>query len=214
MISPICELNAGKENNPDPKRFSDSFLKFSKQDIEKGHPVGILHFSLVAQAFACGQVSILISLRLTCSTVFGGAHLSDVLHFYDLLFTKYHPQRIVLYCGENDLWSGKKVDQVMNDFSTLWSKINYDLPASSLIYLSCKPSPKRISKWNTYLSLNLRIKNLALRDKRLTFVDISPTLLRPDYSFYPGLWKNDDLHLNQAGYDRWTSWIRPTLGLK
>jgi len=145
---------------------------------------------------------------------FGGAHLSDVLHYYDRLITKYRPQRIVLYCGENDLWSGKSVGRVMKDFHTLWAKINIDLPTTTLVYLSCKPSPKRISKWNTYQSLNLLIKNLAQRDSKLTFVDISPTLLRPNLSFYPGLWKNDDLHLNQAGYDRWTAWIRPTLGLK
>ena len=215
LISPIYELNAGKENNPDPKRFSDSFLKFSKQDIEKGPSSGNL-------TLFTGSSSIRMWTSLDSdfpeinllNRGFGGAHLSDLLHYYDRLFTKYHPQRIVLYCGENDLRSGKSVGQVMKDFHALWAKIKMDLPATTLFYLSCKPSPKRISKWNTYLSLNLRIKNLALRDKRLTFVDISPTLLRPDCSFYPGFWKEDNLHLNQAGYDRWTSWIRPTLGLK
>ena len=89
LISPIYELNAGKENNPDPKRFSDSFLKFSKQDIEKGHPVGILHFSLVAQAFACGQVSILISLRLICSTVVLVVPIYPMFCIFMTVFSQY-----------------------------------------------------------------------------------------------------------------------------
>ena len=201
--------------DPDPERFSDDFNKFARNEQSTKIQTGKITLFTGSSSIRMWE-----SLESDFSEInlinrgFGGAHLSDVLHFYDRLFTKYRPQRIVLYCGENDLWSGKSVGRVMKDFHALWAKINIDLPATTLVYLSCKPSPKRISKWNTYQSLNLLIKNLAQRDNKLTFVDISPTLLRPNLSFYPGLWKNDDLHLNQAGYDRWTAWIRPTLGLK
>ena len=84
--------------------------------------------------------------------------------------------------------------------------------SGELLSKNCQCNSKRADPY-TFSTKNL-IKNLAQRDNKFTFVDISPTLLRPDLSFYPGLWKNDDLHLNQAGYDRWTAWIRPTLGLK
>ena len=201
--------------DPDPERFSDDFKKFARNEQSTKIQTGKITLFTGSSSIRMWE-----SLESDFSEInlinrgFGGAHLSDVLHYYDRLFTKYRPKRIVLYCGENDLWSGKSVGRVMKDFHALWAKINIDLPATTLVYLSCKPSPKRISKWNTYQSLNLLIKNLAQRDNKLTFVDISPTLLRPNLSFYPGLWKNDDLHLNQAGYDRWTAWIRPTLGLK
>ena len=201
--------------DPDPERFSDDFKKFARNEQSTKIQTGKITLFTGSSSIRMWE-----SLESDFSEInlinrgFGGAHLSDVLHYYDRLFTKYRPKRIVLYCGENDLWSGKSVGRVMKDFHALWAKINIDFPATTLVYLSCKPSPKRISKWNTYQSLNLLIKNLAQRDNKLTFVDISPTLLRPNLSFYPGLWKNDDLHLNQAGYDRWTAWIRPTLGLK
>jgi lysophospholipase L1-like esterase len=142
---------------------------------------------------------------------FGGAHISDVLYFYDELFIRYKPTRVVFYCGENDLWSGKPVSQVMKDFLALWAKIEKDLPECSLLYLSCKPSPKRISKWNTYQALNLRIKNFCLRKGRLTYVDLSPTLLKPNFTFNPKQWDPDQLHVNQTGYQRWTTWLRPML---
>ena len=201
--------------DPNPERFSDDFNKFARN--EQSTKIQTEKITLFTGS---SSIRMWESLESDFSEInlinrgFGGAHLSDVLHYYDRLFTKYRPQKIVLYCGENDLWSGKSVGRVMKDFHALWAKINMDLPTTTLVYLSCKPSPKRISKWNTYQSLNLLIKNLAQRDNKLTFVDISPTLLRPNLSFYPGLWKNDDLHLNQAGYDRWTAWIRPTLGLE
>ena len=201
--------------DPNPERFSEDFKKFARN--EQSTKIQTEKITLFTGS---SSIRMWESLESDFSEInlinrgFGGAHLSDVLHYYDRLFTKYRPQKIVLYCGENDLWSGKSVGRVMKDFHALWAKINMDLPTTTLVYLSCKPSPKRISKWNTYQSLNLLIKNLAQRDNKLTFVDISPTLLRPNLSFYPGLWKNDDLHLNQTGYDRWTAWIRPTLGLK
>ena len=201
--------------DPNPERFSDDFNKFARN--EQSTKIQTEKITLFTGS---SSIRMWESLESDFSEInlinrgFGGAHLSDVLHYYDRLFTKYRPQKIVLYCGENDLWSGKSVGRVMKDFHALWAKINMDLPTTTLVYLSCKPSPKRITKWNTYQSLNLLIKNLAQRDSKLTFVDISPTLLRPNLSFYPGLWKNDDLHLNQAGYDRWTAWIRPTLGLE
>ena len=201
--------------DPDPERFSEDFKKFARN--EQSTKIQTEKITLFTGS---SSIRMWESLESDFSEInlinrgFGGAHLSDVLHYYDRLFTKYRPQKIVLYCGENDLWSGKSVGRVMKDFHALWAKINMDLPTTTLVYLSCKPSPKRISKWNTYQSLNLLIKNLAQRDNKLTFVDISPTLLRPDLSFYSGLWKNDNLHLNQAGYDRWTAWIRPTLGLE
>ena len=99
------------------------------------------------------------------------------------------------------------------DFSALWLKIKEDLPKSELVYLSCKPSPKRISKWNWYQSLNLKIKELSHSEERLHFVDISKTLLKSDMTFHKGLWKPDNLHLNAAGYTKWSRVVHPWLNL-
>ena len=198
--------------NPNPKRFAQSFKKFSI--LDKNSSLQREELFLFTGSSSIRMWESLASDFPDSNIInrgFGGAHISDLLYFYDQLFTIYLPSRILMYCGENDLWSGKNVNQVKKDFDLLWSKIKKDLPRTSLVYLSCKPSPKRITKWNTYQSLNLRIKNLAQRDNRLIYVDISPTLLRPNLKFYPGLWKDDDLHLNQAGYDRWVAWIRPIL---
>ena len=205
----LFQLAYSEVNNPDPKRFLDSFENFTNLDKQ----AGLIKEELT---FFTGSSSIRMWESLDddfpeinlINRGFGGAHLSDVIFFYERLFPTYKPERIVLYCGENDLWSGKSVNQVFADFKTLWGKIKTDLPATKLFYLSCKPSPKRISKWNTYQSFNLRIKNLSLRDLNLIYIDISPTLLKPDMTFHPGLWKKDNLHLNDSGYKKWAQWIR------
>jgi lysophospholipase L1-like esterase len=201
-----------KTKNPDPERFSDSFAKFDQEDGDK--PPILSSLTLFTGSSSIRRWESLSSdfPRLTLlNRGFGGAHISDVIHFYKQLFIRYRPERIVFYCGENDLWSGKSVTQVLNDFHVLWTKLKEDLPGAQLIYLSCKPSPQRISKWYIYQNLNLRIKNKCLRDSQLSFVNLAPTLLKPNLTFHPGLWAADNLHVNQAGYDRWKHWLGPIL---
>jgi lysophospholipase L1-like esterase len=198
--------------NPDPARFADSFKNFFQSDKKQSPRQSKL-------TLFTGSSSIRMWKTLSSdfpqvnliNRGFGGAHISDLLHYYERLFPAYQPERIVMYCGENDLWSGKPVSQVFNDFKNLRARLLQDLPTTTLIYLSCKPSPQRISKWSTYQSLNLRIKNACLRDSKLTFVDLTPTLLKPDLTFYPELWKQDNLHVNQAGYEKWKKWLLPTI---
>ncbi|MBT3636969.1 MAG: hypothetical protein HN531_08520, partial [Opitutae bacterium] len=142
---------------------------------------------------------------------FGGSQLSQVHHHFDQLFPLYKPVRIVLYCGENDLWDGKTIEKTLTDFTTLVTRIRKVLPNTPLIYLSCKPSPKRMSKWETYQQLNGQIHAFCKKDPLLTFVDLSTILLGPDGKPAPGIWDKDDLHVNQAGYDRMTKLLAPLL---
>jgi lysophospholipase L1-like esterase len=217
LILPVLfySSSVGEIKNPDPERFSASFNKFSEQDLKnKRQGSGLTLFTGSSSIRRWDTLQMDFPHLHLLNRGFGGAHISDVLYFYDELFIRYKPTRVVFYCGENDLWSGKPVSQVMKDFLALWAKIEKDLPECSLLYLSCKPSPKRISKWNTYQALNLRIKNFCLRKGRLTYVDLSPTLLKPNFTFNPKQWDPDQLHVNPAGYQSWTHWLQPLLAEK
>ena len=200
--------------NPDPTRFSNAFEQFKVSDKSFALPVGKL--TLFTGSSSIRRWKSLASDFPEITLVnrgFGGSHISDVIYYYNNLFPRYRPKQIIFYCGENDLWSGKSVDQVFKDFQTLWYKINMDLPNTKLIYLSCKPSPKRFKKWNIYQSLNLRIKNLCLRNQKLFFVDLTPTLLNPNFTFNKKFWDEDQLHVNQLGYGLWKKWLHPVLHL-
>lgn len=198
--------------NPDPNRFASSFEKFKKEDessISERNNVTLFTGSSSIRRW--DSLATDFPYLHILNRGFGGAHISDVIHFYNLLFIRYKPDRIVFYCGENDLWSGKSPTRVLTDFKILCSKINKDFPKTTLIYLSCKPSPKRFSKWNKYQSLNLKIKNYCFREPNLTFVNLSQTLLKPDLTFKTGLWDSDNLHVNQVGYNSWKRFLNPLL---
>lgn len=197
--------------NPEPNRFNRAFAQFSEDDeISLTKEDDLILFTGSSSIRLWNLEKFFPNLNVI-NRGFGGAHLSDVLHFYDQLFPKYRPSLIVLYCGENDLWSGKTVPQVNGDFLELWSRIHTDLPDVKLIYLSCKPSPKRISKWKLYQDLNQRIKKFSESEKKLIFVDISSTLIHSGQNFYDGFWRTDNLHLNDRGYEQWTKQLKPFL---
>src|ERR1700742_2181997 len=58
----------------------------------------------------------------------GGSELSQLVKYYTpyILFP-YHPRKIFIYDGENDIAFGKTADSVFANFKTLWSMIRAKL---------------------------------------------------------------------------------------
>ena len=107
------QLAYSKVNNPDPKGFWIALKPSRKLDQQKDSTT-----KKITLFTGSSSIRMWESLEDDFPEInlinrgFGGAHLSDVIFFYDRLFSNYKPEQIVLYCGENDLWSGKSVNQV------------------------------------------------------------------------------------------------------
>ena len=172
----LCFSNDARFVNPDPNRFASSFAKFQQEDesiISKRNDLTLFTGSSSIRRWHTLSTDF-PNLHLL-NRGFGGAHISDVLHFYNHLFLRYKPDRIVfiaekMICGQES--QRLRYFVTSKHFATRFLMIFH----TTFIYLSCKPSPKRFSKWNTYQSLNLKIKNYCLREPNLTFVNLSHTL--------------------------------------
>lgn len=196
----------------DPERFVRDFEKFA--ELDKANPPPAKNLTLFTGSSTIRRWTTLSEDFPEIPVLnrgFGGSQLHQVLHHFDDLFPLYKPERIVLYCGENDLWHGKSVVKTLDEFTTLVTRIRKILPNTPLVYLSCKPSPKRMSKWTIYQDLNGKIKTFCQKDPLLTFVDLSGILLGPDGKPATGIWDKDQLHVNQAGYARLTKLLGPVL---
>ena len=171
--------------SPDPERFAKAIANFQKEDPGQD-PVDTL-------TLFTGSSSIRMWKSLakdfpdheTLNRGFGGSHLSDALHYFDILVARHKPAVIVLYCGENDLWSGKPPEQVFEDFKTFAKRVHEKFPQTRIHYLACKPSPKRWEKWRLYQRCNRMIANGCAKDKRLNFVDVSKVMLGADGKPFP-----------------------------
>src|SRR5476651_1812078 len=74
----------------------------------------------------------------------GGSELWQLVDYYTpyILFP-YHPRKIFIYAGENDIAAGKSADFVFDEFRKLWEMIHQKLPDSKIYFMSIKPSPSR-----------------------------------------------------------------------
>jgi lysophospholipase L1-like esterase len=146
---------------------------------------------------------------------FGGSQLADSLYFVDRIVTKYEPQIVVLYAGDNDLQAGKTPEQIAADFDGFVERVHAKLPKTKIIYVAVKPS---VARWKLIDKVRATNKLIAAAcaqdDQRLVFLDIQPLMYGDNGEPDPQLFAPDGLHLSDAGYARWNQLLLPLLKLK
>ncbi|MBO94092.1 MAG: hypothetical protein CMI32_04225 [Opitutales bacterium] len=214
IISIVAGVSVSAETkapDPDPTRFTKAMIAFEREDDASPPVADLTLFTGSSSIRMWKTLAKDFPEREVLNRGFGGSHLSDVLHYFETLVPRHKPKVIVLYCGENDLWSGKPPKQVLEDFKTFADRVHEKFPKTRIHYLACKPSPKRWGKWDLYQRCNRMIANHCAKDKRLNFVDVSKVMLGKDGKPLPEIWLKDKLHMNEAGYARWTKLLRPIL---
>ncbi len=135
---------------------------------------------------------------------FGGGHAVHLNLFWRRVLPRQKPAAVVVYAGDNDLASGVSVDSVVRDIEEFAAAVSGLCP---VILLLVKRSPQREHIAAEIDALNARFRALA----GVTILDVDAPLRgaggRPD----PGLFQYDGLHLNVAGYARWTPVVKPVL---
>jgi len=141
----------------------------------------------------------------------GGSELWQLVDYYTpyILFP-YHPRKIFIYAGENDIAGGKNADFVFDEFKKLYAMIRKQLPEAKIYYLSIKMSPSREKYFKEVAVANNSIEKFLAGKPNSTFVDVNASILKmstalPDSS----LFKSDYLHLNSKGYDKWQVVLEP-----
>lgn len=135
---------------------------------------------------------------------FGGSTLAACTWFFDRIFANYHPNSIIVYAGDNDLGDGRHPEEVFIYFQQLVSQINSRYGDIPCYYISIKPS---LSRWNIIESLkftNYLIETeISQSHDNWKFINIYNRML--DKNGYPKTeyYDDDDLHLNDAGYELW-----------
>jgi len=74
----------------------------------------------------------------------GGSELWQLVdYFTPYILFPYHPRKIFIYAGENDIAGGKTASFVSAEFTKLWTIIHQQLPDAEIYFMSIKPSPVR-----------------------------------------------------------------------
>lgn len=142
---------------------------------------------------------------------FGGSWMAESLHFVDLLVIKHRPAVVVIYAGDNDIAGGLGADAVHKDFVALAQAIHAALPSTQIICVPIKPSQSRWNVWPRMQEANRLNSEYAGTVDYVTFVDLASILLGEDGTPDASLYKNDKLHLNDKGYEKWNRVLAPVL---
>jgi len=141
----------------------------------------------------------------------GGCELSQLVKYYTpyILFP-YHPRKIFIYAGENDIAAGETADSVYANFKTLWVMIRKELPDAKIYFMSAKDAPVRAKFRPEVDKANEMIRKYLAGKPNSLFIDMNPSIFKkgtmmPDSS----LFESDYLHLNNNGYDRWQKVLTP-----
>ena len=144
---------------------------------------------------------------------FGGSSFPDLIRYADDVIFPYKPKQILIYCGDNDLAASDTVSAqtVYERFVTLFTAIRKKLPKTAIAFVSIKPSPSRAHLMPKMEQANALIKSF-LQTKRCTaYVDVYSKMLQADGQPIPGLFIEDNLHMNSSGYAIWKTEIQPVL---
>ena len=213
----LCALAASAQVTPpappaaDLAEWESEIRAFEESDRQSPPPTGGIVFA--------GSSSIRLWKTITrdfpglpvLNRGFGGSKIREVTAFADRIVIPYRPRLIVFYCGSNDVASGRAVPDVMHDLEAFVGKIHAALPQTRLIYISTAPNPARWHLRHAWLDLNARIDAYTKTDARLTFVDVWGEMLGPSGQPRPELFVEDQLHMNERGYEIWARVLRPVV---
>lgn len=204
-------LRAAESAPPSADKWEKEIAAFEAQDRASTPPLHATLFVGASSIRLWTNLTEMIPGKTILRRGFGGARMSDMLPYFDRLVLRYHPSKIVLYAGENDINDGRAPDQVFADFKKFADLVAKHLPQTQLYYLSAKLSPSRWHFSPQIIELNAKIRRYAKLRTHVTFVDVAELLLDPHGKPNPGFFVKDQLHLNDLGYQRWARRIYQVL---
>jgi len=142
---------------------------------------------------------------------FGGATTRQVAYYADRLILPHRPSRVILNAGDNDLGKGATPEEVVGDTDWFVSKLLEAVPDVRIFIMSLKRTELREPFWKKIQETNRRLGEYAHGDQRLRFVNVTTVMLHPDQSVRTDLYRDDRLHLNEAGYRVFAGVIRQAL---
>jgi lysophospholipase L1-like esterase len=217
-LTAICATGAAAHESAHPpvaaaeSRWQDALSAFAAADRQKTPPPGGVLF--------IGSSSIRLwdnletdfrEAPVVIKRGFGGSRLTDCVRFLDKLVMPYRPRQVVVYAGDNDLAEGGTPQQVLERLEAFEQGVHKRLPETRVSFISIKPSPARRALIPQVRVANKLVRQYALAHPGVDYIDVFTPMLSTDGSPRSELFRQDALHLNEAGYALWRSIIRPFL---
>jgi lysophospholipase L1-like esterase len=139
---------------------------------------------------------------------FGGSTMTDALYYFDRMVLTYAPRTVFVYEGDNDLNMGKSLEELAKEYEDFSNRLKKALPKTKLVYLAVRPSLSRIAIVEKQKQFNLWLENYCKSQKERFYLDMHTPFYLADGTLMPDIFIADRLHLNEKGYQIFSSKIR------
>jgi lysophospholipase L1-like esterase len=192
--------------------WEDVVGEFERQDAVGQVPPGRILF-VGSSTFTRWNLAEYFPRRDLVNRGFGGSKLYEVADLAPRYVVPPRPRQIVLYAGDNDLGLGRTPQQVLDSYRQFLAVVRPALPATSILFVSVKPSPIRRHLLGAMRETNrLVIDEIRRRsDARLEYLDVFAPMLDAAGEPRRELFVEDQLHLSHEGYLLWAKIIGPQL---
>ncbi len=143
---------------------------------------------------------------------FGGSTSVDALHYINRIVLNYKPLKIVYYEGDNDIAKKYSTENILAEIDSFINMVHGSLPLTEIYIIPPKPSYARFHLWNKYLKLNNVLKQLTEKYPFVIYVDVVTPMFDDKGILLKDIFIEDNLHLNEKGYQIWGKTIRKVMG--
>ncbi|SEO33297.1 Lysophospholipase L1 [Luteibacter sp. UNC138MFCol5.1] len=202
---------AGHAKGPDHSQWENDIQAFEASDKANPAPANAVLFIGSSSIRMWSTLADDFSGYRVINRGFGGSDIDDSTAFADRILAPYHPVAIVMYAGDNDIQNGDTPEQVRDDFAAFVAKARQEQPGVPIAFISIKPSIARLSLLPNIQRANTLIRQWAMTQKNVAFLDIAPAMVDAKGQPKPELFREDGLHMTPAGYALWVAQVRPWL---
>ncbi len=143
------------------------------------------------------------------NTGFGGSKASDLENHLFPLVIRFEPSRVFIYEGDNDLWADVTVAEIMTSLDNIVTRLQLINPNIEIYLIGAKPSPSRWEKKQNYMIFNQNLREYCEANEGVQFIDTWKALTDSSGNARPELYLSDQLHLNEQGYEIWSTLFEP-----
>jgi hypothetical protein len=182
-----------KKRGPNPARWENVIKGFEASDAKMPPPKGAVLWIGGSNARRWKDVNDHFPNHEIFNRGFGGARLSDIVHYADRIILPYEPKAILVNAGGNDLGGGKSPEQILETARALIAKVRKSLPDTRICFNGL-PSvhPKAVA-------LHKLIAELTHSEENVVFIDLAPAFTDEDGK-RSEFFVKDGIHFNDEGY--------------
>lgn len=200
---------SGQISDPDPLRFEKEIQSFKSYD-SKNTIVEADYLFIGSSSIRMWPTAAAFPSKVVLNRGFGGSHISDQLFYYDQLVLPYEAEKLIFYCGDNDIAHGKSPERVLEDFQRFVELDKERRGVRPVFFIAIKPSIARESMWTDMVEANALIKTYCQEHSHLSYIDIASPMMN-DSEIRKDIFIEDGLHLNELGYALWNEALREAL---